>query len=116
MAREDDIARTPLMGVTEKGEQKDDCDRLRAGAKELIGRGRELFLIERCNDFAACADALAHFAAPASRRKKGGRLRIEREIVHLMAHLAPDLDHVTEASRGDQAEAGALALEHRIGR
>ena len=41
---------------------------------------------------------------------------VERQVVHLVAHLAADLEHVAEALGGDQADAGALALQHGVGR
>ena len=66
--------------------------------------------------FAGRADALANLAAEAAGRQKRRRLRIERQIVHLVAHLAADLEHIAETFGGDQADTGTLALQHRVGR
>src|SRR5262249_57594134 len=65
----------------------------------------------------ACrTDALADLAAQAARRKKRRRLWVERQIVHLVTHLAADLEHIAESLRCDQSDAGAFALKHRVGR
>ena len=50
------------------------------------------------------------------RREEDRRLRLQHQIVHLVAHLPADLEHVAEALGGDQADARALALQHRVGR
>src|SRR5262249_17736782 len=58
---------------------------------------------------------LRYFAAEAARRQEHRRLRVERQVVHLVAHLAADLEHVGETLGGDQADTGTLALQHGVG-
>ncbi len=90
-------------------------DRLRAGFDQFIGRAREARLVEWDEHLAVGPDALGDLAAEAPGREEGRRLRIEREVVHLVPHLPADLDHVEEAAGGDEADARALALQHRVG-
>ena len=48
-----------------------------------------------------------------ARRQRGRPLH--EQIVHVVAVLAPDLDGIAKAARGDQRGAGALALDQRVG-
>ncbi|MCZ7659792.1 MAG: hypothetical protein M5U07_18885 [Xanthobacteraceae bacterium] len=104
------------MPVVEEREQEHDRDGSRTGRNQGIGGVGDRRLIESFEHLAGRADPLRHLMPHASRRQKGRRLGIERELVHLVTHLPPDLQHVAESLGGDDADLGALALQHGVGR
>ena len=112
----DDLAGTALVRLVEERKQEHDRDRARAGGDQLVGGGGNGAFVELPQHLAGGADALGDLAAEPAGRQERRRFRRQRQVVHLVAHLAADLQHVTEALGGDQADAGALALEHCVGR
>ena len=106
--------RALLVPVIEEREQEHDRDRLGTRRDKRIGGIGNGCFVERLQHLAGRADPLRHLASHAAGREKCRRLGIERELIHLVAHLPPDLQHVAEALGGDDADLRALALQHGV--
>src|SRR5581483_6043052 len=72
-----------------------------------------LVFIQRRADGAVGLDALGNANPQVPRHDRFGEA--DEEIVEVVTDLALDLEQVTKAGGGDQAGAGALALENRVG-
>jgi hypothetical protein len=101
------VARLPV------GIQEADRHRPRAGAAQRAGGAAHRFVVQRGDHAAVAVDALGHFQpAPARHQRFGKR---QEQIVDVVALLGAGFQHVGEAGGGDQAQHGALALDHRVG-
>ena len=58
-------------------------------------------------------DPFVHRETPVPRRQRLGLL--EEQVVEVVAHLAPDLQHVAKPARGDQAHPGTGPLDDGVG-
>src|SRR5262249_4779622 len=83
-ARADHLARAALLRVVEERKQKPDRERLGAGRDQLVGGARKPSLVQRNQHLAVRPDTLGDLAAETPGREEGGRLRIERQVVHLV--------------------------------
>ena len=80
---------------------------------QALRRGAHLVRIERHQHVAVAVHALGHLQAVAARHQRVGEL--QEQVVDVVALLGAHLQDVAEAARGDQAEAGAAALDQRVG-
>ena len=95
------------------GMQKMDDERLAPGGKKRFDALLDLGLVERRQDLAAGAHALADFEAQLARDQ---RLEGAGEAVRLRPGAAAELEGIAEAPGGDEPDAGGLAFEHRVRR
>ena len=109
-----------LVRRVEEREQEDDGDRVDAVGDQLGGgaeatRRQSSSKRQRHRRWRRCAPRLLLRRAPGAR--KTGVSWLEDEIVHGMAHLPADLEHVLEAGGGDDARcARPCALNDGVGR
>ena len=116
VARGDQFRRAALMRRVGEREQKADGDRLDPVGNQRLGGGDDTGLVEGRELPAVGGDPPGNLLPPRARRQEHRRLRAEFQVVHGGALLAAELQHIAEAFGGDQAEPGALLLQHRIGR
>ena len=88
-------------------------DRLDALRMQRSDQAQHLIRVEPHLDGAVGEHALVQLEAQTARRERGRPFH--EQIVHVVAVLAPDLDRVAKAARGDQRGAGALAFDQRVG-
>ncbi len=69
--------------------------------------------IEWLDHLAIGIDALAHPAPQMPRRQGLGKL--QTQVVHVIAHLTPDIERVAKPLRRQEAHPRAFALDDRIG-
>ena len=116
MALGDDLARPPLVRRIEEREQEADRDRLDARRRPARRpRARPSSRRAATSTSPVGRHALRHLLAQRAGREEHRRLGLEDEVVHLVPHLAADLEHVLEALGREQADLRALALEHGVG-
>ena len=109
----DDAAGFLLMRGVAVAVEEADRDRLAAGGFQLAGGLAHRIRIERGDHIAIAVDTLGHFEAVFPRDQRIGEG--QEQVVDVVALLRPHLEDVAEAFGGDQAELGALALDHGIG-
>ena len=97
------------------GVRVEEADRngLHAGGQEGVDRAGRLRLVERAHDLAPVVDALAHLQPPVAGNERRGLL--PGEVVEARHAQAADLEDVAEALGGEEARAGALPLQDRVG-
>ena len=64
-------------------------------------------------DFAIGGDAFGHAQPPLARNDRHGL--VLKQVVHVGAEVAPDLENVAKTLRRQQGRVAELALEHRVG-
>jgi hypothetical protein len=94
--------------------QQADGHALHALARQRRHELRDLVEGERRFDRSVGTDTLGHLESQPPRH---GRRRLGRglEVVEMQAAHTRDLEHVPEATRGDQPDDGAAALDDRVG-
>ena len=107
-------AQRPLVLRVGVAVQQADGHALHALARQRRHELGDLVEGERRFDRPVGTDALGHLESQPPRH---GRRRLGRgpEVVEMQAAHARDLEHVPEATRGDQADDGAAALDDRVG-
>ena len=85
-----------------------------AASRSRASRTRSL--VERLDDRSIRADSFAHPEPHRAWGEKDRGLGVEADLVHLLPHLAPDLEGVPEPLGGDDSEPSALSFQHRVGR
>ena len=88
-------------------------DGLDALGAQSVDQAQHLVRVERRQHAAVGEKPLVQLEAQMARRQRGRPLH--EQIVHVVAVLAPDLDGVAKAARGDQRGARALALDQGVG-
>ena len=91
-----------------------DRDRLDAVGDEPGNHPSRARLVEVTQGGAVGEQALIDLAPEVTGHQ--WRRWIDEDVVHVVAALAPDLERVAEACRGEQSRPRALALDQRVGR
>src|SRR5205823_10500494 len=91
-----------------------DGERRDAVLGELGERAPRGYRVQSSGDRAVREEPLRDFAAQVARDE--GRGRVDEEIVHVVAALAPDLEGITEPFGRQERGPGALLLDQRVGR
>ena len=100
-------------GVLERVEEAD-RDRLHALGEELVHRRLGRFARERNDDLPARVDPLLHLDPEIALDEL--RRLLPPEVVEARHAKVPELEHVAEAARRDEAGERPLVLEDRVGR
>jgi hypothetical protein len=93
--------------------QKHDGDGFRARIDQPAELSPKVGDIERRLHGAVRADSLAHFRPQRTLAERGRQLK--KHVVQIVAELAPDLQHVTEAMRRQKTRPCPGALDQRVG-
>ena len=114
MLLEQQLARPALVGAVGVAVQEADGHRRDAGRAQPSRRLTHGVLIERLDRLAAHADAAGNLEDQLGRHR--ARRLDPREHVGAPGNVvAPDLEHIAEAGRGEQARRRALAFENGVG-
>ena len=106
------IAGPTLVTVVDVGVDEVDDEGLDALRAERLGGAAYLALVERDDHLTLGVDPLGHLQAQLARDEW---LERALEAVRRRSRAPAELEHIAEAARGDEARAGTLALEHRVG-
>src|SRR3989449_7548229 len=106
--------RSTLFPYTTLFRSEADRERLAAVWGDLGEHAPRGHLVDRSRDRAVGEEPLRDFAAQVARDE--GRGRVDEEIVHVVAALAPDLQGVAEPFGRQERGFGALLLDQGVGR
>ena len=115
MCRLDHGADALFVSRVEKRKDQTNRDRAHIQRDQLRNGAGHACFVQGTQDVALGVQAFGHFLAEASGRQEDGRFRGQDQVVHLVAHLAADFQDVAESLGRDQADAGTLAFQHRVG-
>ena len=101
------------MRIVRVGMHETDCNRLDTFRDQFFRRRAERILIQRPQDISFRVDPLVH-RLPKESRCERFRL-LEKQIVEVIANLAPHLERVPEPFCRDQSDFGSLTFDNRIG-
>ncbi len=110
-----DLGRAPLVGGVGVAVQEDDGDGIEAIGGDALRRRPHRCLVER-GDLGAVRPDPAGDLVNVAGEHRAFRLHPRKQVGPPRHVLPADLQHVLETGRGQQAGAGALALEDQIGR
>ena len=116
MRRAHDLPYPALVLRVDEREEEAHRDALGATGDEPVEGVPHRALVEGFDDLPGRTDPLPNADPHRARREEHRRLGVEPDLVHLLAHLAPDLEGVPEPLGGDDPEPAALAFEHRVRR
>ena len=116
MLRVRDLPHPALVLRVDEREEQADRDAIGPRRREPVERVPHRGFVERLDDLAARPDPLPHPEPHRARGEEHRGLGVEPDLVHLLPHLAPDLEGVPEPLGGDDPEPAALALQHRVRR
>ena len=116
MLRARDLAHAALVCRVDEREEQAHRDAFGAGGDEPVEGVPHRSLVERLDDRSIRADPFPHPQPHRARGEKDRGLGVEADLVHLLPHLAPDLEGVPEPLGGDDPEPSALSFQHRVGR
>jgi hypothetical protein len=108
-----DLAGTLLVTVVHVRMDEVDDQRLDAGRPQRLGGAAHRVLVERHHDLSLGVHALRDFEPKVARDE---RLERPLQAVRRRPRPAPQLQHITEAGRRDEASHRALPLEERVRR
>jgi hypothetical protein len=114
MLLSDDLGSPLLVLGVDMREEEADRDRLDAEVEQSSRRRAHLVLVERDDHSSGVIDSLADAEPALAAADRHGR-RVG-EIEQVLAVAAPQLDHVAEALRADEAGEAAGVFEHRVRR
>ena len=115
MLRARDFTHSALVGRVDEGEEQAHRNALGTFRDQAIECGPHRPLVERLDHLTVGPDPFAHHAAHGARGQKHRSLRVETDLVHLVTHLAPDFQGISESLGRNDAQTAALAFEHRVG-
>ena len=93
--------------------QKANSDGTHTTGHQLAYHLFDLFIARGLDDAARSIHPLMHLGTQGTRDHRIGAGC--GEVVQVVAQLARNLDHIAKAGGGDEAGAGALALDHQVG-
>ncbi len=111
----DQRPRPALVRGVEEGEQKADRDRFHPVRHQGRNGVAHRALVQRHQHATLRVDALDDLLAPSARQQEYRGRRAQLRRIHRVADLPADLQHVAEAGGREQADAGTLFFQHRVG-